>query len=125
MPAGRPTDRTPENAATIVQALRGGATYEAAAGKADLCRDTLAAWRADDPEFSDTCKRARAAGIAHLLEQALKTRNPVTAKVRMWLLACMSPDECSPKQKVEHSGTLGIQGLLAAVRQGAATPDAG
>lgn len=125
MPGGRPTDRTPENAELVLKALREGASYHGAAGEAGLCRDTLRAWRSEDAEFSALCKRARAAGIAHLLRQLLKTRHPVTAKVRLHLLACFDSEEHSPAQKVEHSGGVTIQSLLGAVKQGEGTPDAG
>ena len=41
----RPTNRNPQNAARVIEALNAGATYEAAAESIGMKREALGQWR--------------------------------------------------------------------------------
>ena len=68
-PGGRPTVRTPEAAARILQAVSIGAPLVHAARAAKICYATLAAWRNEDPEFKERLEHA----ISLCVEKRLKT----------------------------------------------------
>jgi hypothetical protein len=56
---GRPTKRTPEMVARIVEAVAIGLTDEEASLLAGINPDTMTEWR-KDPEFSEAIERAAA-----------------------------------------------------------------
>ncbi len=58
--AGRPSKRTPEREARILEAIRGGATRKAAALHAGINQDTLTDWTHRYSDFSDAIARAEA-----------------------------------------------------------------
>lgn len=57
---GRPSVRTPEVRARLVEALKLGATYHDAIQAAGLCRSTFHDWRREDPSLVEELEAARA-----------------------------------------------------------------
>lgn len=58
--AGRPSKRTPEREAKILEALRAGNTIRAACAYAGINQDTFTAWKKRYPDFSDAVQKAEA-----------------------------------------------------------------
>lgn len=109
-----------------------------------ICRDekinhvTVAVWRKDDQEFDKRVKAARDAGFDAIAEQCIeiadatdtyKSRDSVSGKVRdaqrdkvrVWtrlqLLAKWDPKRYGEMQKLQHSGSIGIEQLVTASRK--------
>lgn len=109
-----------------------------------ICRDekishlTVAAWRRKDAEFDQCVKDARNAGFDVIAESCIeiadardayrsrdsvsgKVRDPQRDKLRVWtrlqLLAKWDPKRYGELQKLEHSGSIGIEQLVAASRK--------
>ena len=86
----RPTNRNPQNAARVIEALNAGATYEAAAESIGMKREALGQWRVADPDFDARCVAAREAGLSvdddrfrsriAELSQGVKRRKTVTKR---------------------------------------------
>ena len=55
---GRPSKRTPERIALLLEALLAGNTRKAASAAAGIDQDTLGRWMTADAEFADTCVQA-------------------------------------------------------------------
>lgn len=59
MPAGRPTDFTPEIGEKILSKMTEGLSLAAAAAECDVHRQRVYEWEAKHPEFADTIRLAR------------------------------------------------------------------
>ena len=57
---GRPTKRTPQRMALILEVLRSGGTIAGAAGAAEVSQATVYRWLRADARFRDAVKRAEA-----------------------------------------------------------------
>ena len=66
-PGGRPTKRSPERLAILVDAIARGLTDQQAANLVGISRSTLAEWLKAGDRFSDTIKKARAERLLHRL----------------------------------------------------------
>ncbi len=101
-PTGRPTKRTPEVEARIVEAIRGGNVYETAARYAGINPATFYDWQARFPDFADLVKNARAEAEARnvtLIQQAARTQWQAGA----WWLERSFPDRYGRRDRIEHS----------------------
>jgi hypothetical protein len=58
-PVGRPTKKTFALVTELLEVIELGFTFEEAADYVGVCRDTIQAWRTEDPEFAVAVKRAR------------------------------------------------------------------
>jgi transposase-like protein len=70
----RPSKRTPDRRATLLRALRSGATYNRAARAADMSPSLFRQWRSDDPTLAAEVADALAAAA---VEGDLAGRRPV------------------------------------------------
>jgi transposase len=91
--AGRPTQRTPENAKRLMDALRMGATYEIACGYAGISTDTFQRWRAADAAFAAQIKEAEGAAAVGWLAKIEKAANDNVWQAAAWKLERRYPEQ--------------------------------
>ncbi len=97
---GRPTKRTPEVEAKIVEAVRGGNYVETAARYAGIAPPTFYEWQAKFPDFAELVKNARAEAEARnvtIIQQAARTQWQAGA----WWLERSFPDRFGRKDRLE------------------------
>ncbi len=90
---GRPTQRTPENAKRIMDALRMGATYELACNYAGISADTFQRWRASDAAFAAQIKEAEGAAAVGWLAKIEKAANDNVWQAAAWKLERRYPEQ--------------------------------
>jgi hypothetical protein len=97
---GRPTKRTPDVEARIVEAVRAGNYIETAAAYAGIGKSTLYEWQAKYPDFADALQRARAEAEVRdvtLIRQAARTQWQAAA----WWLERSFPQRYGRRDKLE------------------------
>ncbi len=95
---GRPTKRTPENRAKILEALELGTSFDSAAKYAGMDPDTLRTWRREDTSFFEDCEKAR--GRMQVTMLAVIKRAAITEKqwqAAAWKLERIFPEEFGRK----------------------------
>lgn len=102
---GVPTKRTDATRATILRALRHGATYKRAAEAAGIHRDTLHEWMRNDADFSDDVKKAHGQMMQTALASIEKAAKEGTWQAAAWWLERMYPDEYG-RSIQEHRGKI-------------------
>ncbi|MDZ4817260.1 MAG: hypothetical protein SGI71_13505 [Verrucomicrobiota bacterium] len=94
---GRPTKRTPDRTAALLQAIESGMPYKSACAIAGIHFDTFNEWRKTNSEFSEQVEGAQAIAIQRavncIMDAALKDW-----KAAAWFLERRACDEFS-KQK--------------------------
>lgn len=100
---GVPTKRTDATRATILRALKLGATYRLAAEAAGIHRDTLNQWMHDDPDFSDDVKKAEATMATNALRKIEQAANDGSWQAAAWKLERRFPHEYG-RTVQEHTG---------------------
>lgn len=109
---GRPTQRTPENAKKIMDALRMGATYELACGYAGISKDTFDRWRDSDAAFAAQVKEAEGAAAVGWLAKIEKAANEGTWQAAAWKLERRYPESYGRQvTSVQHSGKVDVSKL--------------
>ena len=107
-----PTQRTPENAKKIMDALRMGATYELACGYAGISKDTFDRWRATDAAFAAQVKEAEGAAAVGWLAKIEKAANEGTWQAAAWKLERRYPEQYGRQvTSVQHSGKVDVSKL--------------
>jgi hypothetical protein len=100
MAGGRPTKRTPEAEALIVEAVSDGLPYRLAAEAGGISYETLNEWRKGFSEFSDSLKKAESkaaqAAVKHI------TANDAW-QARAWFLERRFPEEFGLPQAIERA----------------------
>ena len=101
---GRPSKRTPEIEAKIIEAVRGGNYIETAANYAGIGKSTLYEWQSRFPDFADAIQKARAEAETRnvtLIQQAARTQWQAAA----WYLERSYPSRYGRKDRldIEHS----------------------
>ncbi len=107
---GRPSKLTPQTMALILAAIKCGASNKIACAAADICPETLYAWKRrgeEEPgsEYSDFLQqltRARQEGRIRRLAMIQKAAK-FDWRAAAWLLERDLPDEFSMRYKIEHS----------------------
>lgn len=140
MPGGRPTLRTPEVEAKILDGLAAGCFLSDVCAHDDMPSPrTVYGWTDADPEFSRAVARARKAGAGDFVAAGMRgldecdgdSASQVTkaigrANYRKWLASCFDRATFGDKQGVEVSGPDGgpvqVQNLADLLRL-ASTPD--
>lgn len=123
---GRNTKRTKAREAAILEELESGQPYRVAARKAGVHEDTVANWRAEDPEFSDACEKAIASADGEVIEtlRGKAIREKDTGAL-IWLCKTRIPEMREPKDqplRVDASKVTGLQDvqvlILEIIREG-------
>ena len=90
---GSPTKRTDANRATILRALRHGASYKRAAEAAGISYETFRTWRESDPAFSAALQKAQAAMTAKALRAIEEAHQSGAWQAAAWWLERTFPEE--------------------------------
>lgn len=104
---GRPSKRSPEREAKILEAVEVGNYLETAARLGGICYDTLNEWRKAYPAFSDALEKARAqaeATAVAIVREAALTKWEAAG----WYLERSFPDKYGRRTRVEHGGEVTI-----------------
>lgn len=104
MPAGRPTDFTPELGERILGLMTEGLSLAAAAAECDIHRQRVYDWEERHPEFADTIKLARSKRQAFLERRLLTAKEGPVVTSTIFALKNAAGDDWREKQEVEHSG---------------------
>jgi hypothetical protein len=116
MPAGRPSDYTPEIAEEIFRRLANGESLKAICEDDHLpSRETVRHWLFVNPEFLGNYARAREEQAEHYADEIIEIADTETdaniARVRIdarkWKAARMAPRKWGDKVINEHGGTNG------------------
>ena len=100
---GCPTKRTDANRATILRALKLGATYKLAAESADMTYETLREWMREDAAFSAAVKKAEATRAHAALRSIEKAAKEGQWQAGAWFLERRYPHEYG-RTVQEHTG---------------------
>lgn len=104
---GRPSKRTPEREAKLLEAIRAGNYMETAAHYAGIGVSTLHEWRDKYADFAEAIEKARAEAETRnvvLIQSAAKTNWQAAA----WWLERSFPDKYGRRTRVEHGGEVTI-----------------
>lgn len=122
-PVGRPTKYEPRFCEAVIEDMGEGYSLTAFAGLIGVNRDTINAWMAQFPEFSEAVTRAKAARLRNWEDAAIKMRTngggPGGATITVFGLKNMGGDEWSDTTKHELTGKDG-----AAIKAEVSTDDA-
>ena len=100
---GSPTKRTDANRATILRALKLGATYKLAAESADMTYETLSEWMREDAVFSAAVKKAEATRAQAAMRSIEKAAKEGQWQAAAWYLERRYPHEYG-RTVQEHTG---------------------
>lgn len=114
MPAGRPTDFTPELGEQILELMAGGLSLAASAAELGIHRQRVYEWEAAHPEFADTVKLARSKRQLFLERRLLKADVAPVVTSTIFALKNAGAEDWREKQEIEHSGGLAIDHRAAA-----------
>lgn len=112
MPAGRPTEFTPELGEQILALMQEGLSLAAAAAECDVHRQRVYEWADRHPEFADTIRLAQSKRQAFLEKRLLKSDAGPVVTSTIFALKNAAPDDWREKREVEHSGTLNLGSAL-------------
>ena len=118
MPAGRPTDYTPELTAQICERLAIGESLRS------ICRDdampsmaSIFLWLGKYPEFSEQYARAREAQAESHADQIVEIADDdkidpnhkrIMVDARKWVASKLKPKRYGDKLDLEHKGEVGL-----------------
>ena len=98
---GRPSKRTPEREARILQVLEAGNTRRAACEYVGIDQDTMSRWCARYADFADRVRKAEAQAeiqAVAIIRQGIRNGDTADAK---WWLERRRPDDYGRREKVE------------------------
>jgi hypothetical protein len=98
---GRPSKRTPEREARLLEALRAGNTRNAACHYAGITRETLGEWIARFSDFSDGVQKAEADAEVRMVAQIARAANEGTWQAAAWWLERRRPDDYARRDKLD------------------------
>jgi hypothetical protein len=101
---GRPTKRTPERKAAILNSLRLGNTRRAAASFAEIDHATFYRWLEQDATFSDAVEKAEADAETRFLGNIAKAAADGTWTAAAWWLERRRPDDYRRREALEMTG---------------------
>lgn len=118
MSGGRPSVRTPEVRARLVEALKLGATYSDALQAAGLCRSTFHDWRREDPSLVEELEAARAYHRLMALRRIERASKRGDWKAASYLLdrhAKLDPRDAPDPEELRIAAERGVTATDAAV----------
>jgi transposase len=98
---GRPSKRTPDREARLLEALRAGNTRSAACHYAGIDQGTLANWLARYSDFSDAINKAEADAEVRMVAQIARAAHDGTWTAAAWWLERRRPDDYGRRDRVE------------------------
>jgi hypothetical protein len=101
MRTGRPSKRTPEVEAHIIEGLQKGYTKAAAAGAAGIGYSTLNEWEHAFPEFAEAVQKAEGRAKARLID---KVNAAKSWQASAWMLERRWPAEFARRESLEMTG---------------------
>lgn len=104
MPAGRPTDFTPEMGEEILTLMASGLSLAAAAADLGIHRQRVYEWEERHPEFADTIRLARSKRQLFLERRLLAADASPVVTSTIFALKNAAGEDWRDKQEVEHSG---------------------
>jgi hypothetical protein len=96
----RPTKRTPDRVAAILQTLHAGHTRKVATAAGGICEETFRRWVAADPQLQQQVVQAEA-GAEHSLVECIKRAGEVDWRAAAWLLERRNPAAWSIRYQQE------------------------
>lgn len=115
MAGGRPTLYKPNYGEEMISLMAMGLSLTAAAAELGFHRDTIYAWEAAHPEFSDALKLARGKRVLSLERGLLEAKDGPTVTSRIFALKNADREEWRDKQDVET--TLKADDTIAALME--------
>lgn len=106
MPAGRPTDFTPELGEQILALMADGLSLAAAAAELGVHRQRVYEWEERHPEFADTVKLARSKRQLFLERRLLSAKDGPVVTSSIFALKNAGAEDWRDKQEFDHSHTL-------------------
>jgi Helix-turn-helix domain len=107
MPAGRPTDYTPELGQLILGLMADGLSLAAAAAECGVHRQRVYDWAERYPEFSDIVKLAMAKRQLFLERKLLGAKDGPSATAAIFALKNAARADWRDIKAVEHTGAEG------------------
>jgi hypothetical protein len=104
MPAGRPTDFTPELGERILALMEQGLSLVAAAAECNVHRQRVYEWSERHPQFADTIKLAMAKRQNFLEKRLLSAPDGPTVTSSIFALKNAAPADWRDKQEHELTG---------------------
>lgn len=109
---GRPTAFRDSFHDDVIDYARGGLSYAAIAVKLGVSRDSLYEWMRNDPDFSDTMKRAREIAMAWWEEtlkgQATGTVDGGSATAAIFAMKNQFPDDYRDRKELKVDAEVGV-----------------
>ena len=96
----RPTKRTPDRVAAILEALDAGHTRKVATAAGGICEETFRRWVAADPQLQQQVVQAEAVA-EHSLVECIKRAGEVDWRAAAWLLERRNPAAWSIRYQQE------------------------
>lgn len=107
MPAGRPTDFTPELGEEILTRMEQGLSLAASAADLNVHRQRVYEWVERHPEFSDTVKLAQAKRQLFLEKRLLSADVGPVVTSTIFALKNAGAEDWREKQEVDHTSSDG------------------
>lgn len=104
MPAGRPTDFTPELGEQILDLMTSGLSLAASAAEVNVHRQRVYEWMTRHPEFADTIMLAQAKRQLFLERRLLEAKEGPVVTSSIFALKNAGPEDWRDKHEVEHKG---------------------
>lgn len=99
--AGRPSKRTPEREARLLEALRAGNTRKDASLYAGLEQHTFQRWVLADAHFAQAVEKAEADAVVRNVAQIAKAAQEGTWQAAAWWLERRRPEDYGRRDRVE------------------------
>lgn len=99
--AGRPSKRTPEREARLLEALRAGNTRKDASLYAGIEQHTFQNWMLRYSHFSQAVEKAEADAVVRNVAQIAKAAQTGTWQAAAWWLERRRPDDYGRRDRVE------------------------
>lgn len=104
MPAGRPTDYTPELGEQILTLMTEGLSLAAAAAECNVHRQRVYEWKDRHPQFADTINLAMAKRQLFLERRLLSADQGPVVTSTIFALKNAAAEDWRDKQEHEHTG---------------------
>ena len=98
---GRPSKRTPEREARLLEALRAGNTRKAACHYAAISDETFSTWQARDLDFLDAVKKAEGDAEVRMVAQIAQAAQTGTWQAAAWWLERRRPDDYGRRERLD------------------------